>query len=407
MPVYSFLNDAVWIDTAAHEKGASMKNLTSNTETVVGGRRRCAAGKTAWLTLLALTMVWQVLLACSDQAPPPVETVRAIRSFEVGDPAAGMKRRFSGVVEAADTSSISFEVPGNVQAVNIEVGEAITKGQVLAVLDDRTFRMSVEAARAAVGRAEVERNDAHNELDRLRKAAEINPGAVSQRSIDQAETQFNSTRKNLRYHNAQLDLARRDLERTVLKAPFDGVVATRLVDPFQQVALGEVLFDLYVEGAMEAAISVPESEIDWVRLGLPATIRFPAFRDQNYDGTVSEISRVAGGANAFPVRVIIDTDNPRIRPGITAEVTLLLDEGQDETAYLIPTGALLAGPDESSGFVFVFDPATSTIKQTAVTFDGVRASSVIVRSGLQTVDIIATAGVSFLLDGQKVILGRR
>ncbi len=395
-------------------KALNMKNLIPKTETRLVDFRCFAAGSRSILTggrrfssLPVLVVLLTVILACSEQAPPPVETVRAIRTFEVGDPAAGMKRRFSGVIEAADTSSISFEVPGNVQAVKVEVGENITKGQVLAVLDDRTFRMSVEAARAAVGRAEVERNDARSELDRLRKAAEINPGAVSQRSIDQAETQFNSARKNLRYHNSQLDLARRDLERTVLKAPFDGVVATRLVDPFQQVALGEVLFDLYVESAMEAAISVPESEIDWVRLGLPGEIRFPAIPGQVFQGTVSEISRVAGGANAFPVRVLIDTDNPRIRPGITAGVTLLLDEGRDETAYLIPTGALLAGADESSGFVFVFDETSSSVKQTAVTFAGVRESSVIVRSGLQTGDVIAAAGVSFLRDGQKVILGSR
>jgi RND family efflux transporter MFP subunit len=391
-----------------------MKILIPKTETMLAHRRRVAGGLASILPgvrrfsgRLALVVALTALVACSEPPPPPAETVRAIRTFEVGDPAAGMKRRFSGVVEADDTSSISFEVPGNVLTVNVEVGENVTKGQVLAVLDDRTFRMSVEAAQAAVGRAEVERNDARSELDRLRKAAEINPGAVSQRSIDQAKTQFNSARKNLRYHQSQLDLVRRDLERTVLKAPFDGVVATRLVDPFQQVALGEVLFDLYVENAMEAAISVPESEIDWVRLGLPGEIRFPAIPGQVFTGTVSEISRVAGGANAFPVRILIDTDNPRVRPGITAGVTLLLDESREEAAYLIPTGALLAGPDEASGFVFVFDPATSAVKQTAVTFDGVRDSSVIVRSGLQTGDVIAAAGVSFLRDGQKVILDHR
>ena len=260
-----------------------MKILIPKTETMLAHRRRVAGGLASILPgvrrfsgRLALVVALTALVACSEPPPPPAETVRAIRTFEVGDPAAGMKRRFSGVVEADDTSSSSFEVPGNVLTVNVEVGENVTKGQVLAVLDDRTFRMSVEAAQAAVGRAEVERNDARSELDRLRKAAEINPGAVSQRSIDQAKTQFNSARKNLRYHQSQLDLVRRDLERTVLKAPFDGVVATRLVDPFQQVALGEVLFDLYVENAMEAAISVPESEIDWVRLGLPGEIRFPA-----------------------------------------------------------------------------------------------------------------------------------
>jgi RND family efflux transporter MFP subunit len=357
--------------------------------------------------LLAIGGLASLLLACSEQTPPPVETIRAIRAFEVGDPAEGQKRRFSGVVEAADASRISFEVPGNVREVNVEVGEEITKGQVLAVLDDRTFRMKGEAARAAVGRAEVELNDARSELERFRKAAEINPGAISPRLIDQAETRFNSARKNLRYHNSQLDLARRDLERTVLKAPFDGVVATRQVDPFQQVALGQILFELYVESAMEAAISVPESEIDRVHLGLSGEIRFPAIPNQVYKGAVSEISRVAAGGNAFPVKVIIETDNPRIRPGITAEVTLRLGDAEDGAAYLIPTGALLAGPDESRGFVFVFDPATSAVRETAVEFDGVRGSDVVVRSGLKTGDIIAVAGVSFLRDGQQVILSNR
>ncbi len=390
-----------------------MKILFANTEMMIVDRRRVAGlqkrtpATKRWPVVLVLAIAWPLLLACSEQAPPPVETVRAIRTFEVGDPAEGQKRRFSGVVEAADNSSISFEVAGNVHAVNVEVGQKVEKGQVLAVMDDRTFGMKMQAAQAAMGRAEVELNDARSELDRLRKAAEINPGAVSQRSLDQAETQFDSARKNLRYHNSQLDLTRRDLERTVLKAPFDGVVATRQVDPFQQVSLGQVIFELYAEGAMEAAISVPESEIDRVHLGLPAEIRFPALPDQVFNGTVSEISRVAGGANAFPVKAIVDSDNPRIRPGITAEVTLLLGENEDETAYLVPTGALLAGPDESNGFVFIFDPATSTVRKTAVAFDGVRESNVIVRSGLKTGDVIAVAGVSFLRDGQQVIRGNR
>ena len=357
--------------------------------------------------LLALLVVVLTLLACSEEVPVSVETVRAIRTIEVGDPAAGKMRRFSGVVEATDTSNISFEVSGNVQEVNVEVGQQVAKGQVLAVLDDGTFRMNVEAAQAAMGRAEVEMQDARSELERFRQVAEINQGAISQRSIDQAEANYQSARKTLRYNRSRLDLARRDLERTVLKAPFEGVVATRQVDPFQQVTLGQVLFDLYVESAMEAAISVPESEIDRVSLGLPSEIRFPAFREQVFKGSVSEISRVAGGANAFPVKVIIETDNPRIRPGITAEVTLLLDDDNEAAAYLIPTGALLAGPDDISGFVYVFDPKTSSVGKTAVEFDGVRGSNVIVNTGLKTGDIIAVAGVSFLRDGQKVMLSNR
>ena len=357
--------------------------------------------------LLVAFVMTATLLACSEEAPPPVDTVRAIRAIEVGDSEAGKMRRFSGVVEAVDSSSMSFEVPGNVQAVNVDVGEQVTTGQVLAVLDDRTFRTGVEAAQASVGRAQVELEDARGEVDRFQKAVEINPGAISQRLIDQAQARFNSAQKNLRYQNSQLYLARRDLERTVLKAPFDGVVATRQVDPFQQVALGQVLFELHVESAMEAAINVPESEIDLIQLGLPAQIRFPAFPDEVFTGTVSEISRVAGAANAFPVKVFVDSDNPRIRPGITAEVTLLLDDGNEGAAYMIPSVALLAGPDGYSGFVFLFDKATSKVTKTAVSFAGVSDSNVIVTDGIKTGDIIAAAGVSFLRDGQEVILSNR
>ena len=123
-----------------------MKTLYANTEIKIADRRRAAgaptivAGVKRRLALVVLAMVWPALLACGEQAPPPVETVRAIRSFEVGDPAEGQKRRFSGVVEAADNSSISFEVAGNVHEVHVDVGQKVENGQVLAVMDDRTFR---------------------------------------------------------------------------------------------------------------------------------------------------------------------------------------------------------------------------------------------------------------------------
>jgi RND family efflux transporter MFP subunit len=361
-------------------------------------------GATQRLGVLSLVVLVSTLTACSEQPPPPTETVRAIRTITVTEPASGRVRRFSGVVEAAVTSSVSFEVPGNVQEVNVDVGEKISKGQVLALLDERTFKLNVEAAQADVGRAEVELRDALNELERFQRIADQDRGAVSQRSLDQAEANYGSARNNLSYNTSRLNLAKRDLEKTVLRSPFDGVVAKRFVDPFQQVALGQKVFDLNREGAMEAAISIPESEIKKIYLGLPGEIRFPAIPEQVYKGTVTEISKVAGGANTFPVKVTIEADSPRIRPGITAEVTLLLANEQGETAYLIPIGALAPGGSESRGYVFVFDAETSTVKKTAIEYGDIRYSNIVVNKGLKAGDIIAVAGVSFLRDGQKVRL---
>lgn len=354
--------------------------------------------------VLPLVVLVSAITACREQLPPPIETVRAIRTITLTEPASGRMRRFSGVVEAADSSSVSFEVPGNVREVNVDVGERISKGQVLAVLDERTFQLNVKAAQADVGRAEVELRDALSDLERLQRIAGQDRGAISQRSLDQAEARYGSARNNLSYNTSRQNLVKRDLERAVLRAPFDGVISKRYVDPFQQVALGQKLFDLHMEGAMEAAVSVPESEIEYIYLGLPGEVRFPAIPEQVHKGIVTEVSKVAGGANAFPVKVTIEADNPRIRPGITAEVILLLGDEQGETAYLIPIEALAPGGSESKSYVFVFDPETSTVKKTAIESGSFRANNIVVKKGLRVGDIIAAAGVSFLRDGQKVRL---
>ena len=357
--------------------------------------------------VLPLIVLFSVLLiACSEPPPPPVETVRAIRTVTVSEPASGKMRRFSGVVEAADTSNISFEVPGNVQEVKVAVGESVSKGQVLAVLDERTYRLNVEAAEAGVASAKVALEDARRDLERQRRIAAQDRGAITERSMEQSEAAYASARQNLSYSTSRLNLAKRDLERTTLYAPFDGTIAERHVEPFQEINRGQKMFVLYVQGVMEAAISIPESEIDQVYLGLPGEVRFPAIAGQVHKGLVSEISTVAGAANAFPVRVTIDadTDNARIRPGITAEVVLLLGGDEGDEAYLIPVGALSPGGADGVNYVFVYDAETSTLRRTAIEDNGIRDSDVVVTSGLQAGDIIAVAGVSFLRDGQRVRL---
>ena len=377
-----------------------------NRMVLTAGARFNLRGASRRLGVLSIVVFVMAFMACSEEKPVPVETVRAIRTITLTEPASGRMRRFSGAVEAAESSSVSFEVPGNVLEVKADVGERISIGQVLAVLDDQNFKLNVKAAQADVGRAEVELRDALNDLERLQRIAAKDRGAVSQRSIDQAEARYGSTRNNLSYNTSRLNLARRDLERTVLRAPFEGIVSKRHVDPFQQVALGQKIFDLHMEGAMEAAIRVPESEINFIYLGLPANIRFPSFPDELHKGIVTEISKVAGSANAFPVKVTIEADNPAIRPGITAEVVLLLGDETGEAAFLIPVEALVPGASEPNAYVFVFDTKTTTVKKTAIEAGSFRANNVVVNKGLKAGDIIAVAGVSFLRDGQNVRLSR-
>ena len=344
------------------------------------------------------------LFACSQPPPPPIETIRSVRTITVSERASGKLRRFSGVVEAASTSSLSFEVPGNVREVLVEVGERISQGQVLARLDTRDFTLNVEAAQANMGQAEVNLADAEREYARLQSFVARDPGFVSRQAMDQARVNVDAAVQQVSYARTRLGMAERDLQRTDLLAPFDGVVTERQVDPFQEVSRGQKLFALHVEGAMEAAVSIPESEIKMVYLGLPGDIQFPALRGESFPGIVTEISSAAGAANAFPIRLTIQGDDPRIRPGLTTEVSMLLGDREEELAYLVPLNALGFGAGDEGDFVFLFDESSSTVQKTTVRHEGIRDDNVIIQRGLRAGDIVVTAGVSFLQDGQQVRL---
>jgi len=353
--------------------------------------------------LLGLSLLL-ALSACREAPPPPPERIRAIKTITVSEQAAGKIRQFSGVVEAADRSSISFEVAGNVREVRVDVGDRINKGQVLAVLDKRTYNLNVKAAEAEVGRAKVKLADKRNDLDRFQRINKQDPGAVSQAALDNSQAAVDGAINQVQFTKSQLKLAQRDLDKTVLRAPFDGVIATRNVEPFFEVARGQKLFDVFENTGMELAISIPEDAIDEIQMDQKGEIQFSVFADRTYNGKVTEISKVAGTANAFPIKLTIENPDQRIRPGMTARVTLLLSGDDEKAAYLVPLTAIAQRGDTTKGFVYIYDPQTSTVKKTQIESGSVRGNDVVIFGGVKNGDIVAVAGVSFFEDGQKVKL---
>ena len=355
-----------------------------------------------WRRLPLVLLLAGALVACEEEQAEVVERVRAIKTITVSERASGQQRKFSGVVEAVDTSALSFEVSGNVQALEAEVGDKIARGQVMAVMDEKTFRLNVESAEADLGRARADQAEKKTEFDR--QNALFKKGWVAKSAQEQALAAYESAQNQVRYSISQLNLAKRDLEKTQLMAPFDGVVAKRHIDPFAEVSRGQPIYDVYAEGAMEVKISVPESSINDLHLGLPAEVRFPTGRGLGLGGRVSEVGTQAETANAFPVKVALEQGNDGILPGMTAEVSLLLGGDDREQAYLVPISAIAPGEEPNKGYVFVFDPESSTVKRTVVAGGGVRDNQIVVTEGIRAGDIIAVAGVSFLADGQEVKL---
>jgi RND family efflux transporter MFP subunit len=345
------------------------------------------------------------LTACQKEAPPPKEVIRAIKTIKIEERASGHTRKFSGVVEPVDKSSLSFEVDGNVQDVLFDVGQEITQGEVIATLDPKTFNLDLDAAKAKLRRARAQLKEKDAEYKRYRLVNKESPGAVSQSEVDQARAAFESARENVSVGVSEVNLRNRDLTKTHLLAPFDGVIAKRHVEPFFEVKRGDPVYDVFIEGAMEVVSSIPETDIEGIYLGQNCSMVFPLDIQQTYNGVVTEIGRAAGTANAFPVKIKILTVDPRLRPGMTAEVTFQIKEAQHQNAFLVPVVAIAPGYNSRRGYVYVFDPQTSTVKRQPVSGPGiVEDNRLMVTEGLAGGEIIAVAGVSFLEDGQKVKL---
>jgi RND family efflux transporter MFP subunit len=342
------------------------------------------------------------LTACEEEAPEVVEQIRAIKTITVSEPGSGQLRRFPGLVEAVDTSILSFEVGGNTREVNVSVGDRVQEGQALATLDDTPFKLNVEAARAEVGRAKADLAESQNEFQR--KETLYKKEWVAKAAYDQAMAARDSSASQVSYTVSKLNLARRDLDKTVLRAPFEGVIADKYVDPFQEVARGEKVFEIYAEGAMQIVFVVPETSIGDIFLGLPAEVTFPAENVEALSGRISEVGTVASEANAFPVKVALLEPPDNVLPGMTAEVSLVLGDADESATFLVPVSAITPGDEPGTGYVFVYDPEASVVRKTPVKGGGVRDNRVVITEGIQGGDVIAVAGVSFLRDGQQVKL---
>ena len=349
-----------------------------------------------WLICIAVA-----LTACKEKQEI-IEVVRSIKTITVSEQPAEQTRKFAGQVAAVDSSGLSFQVGGQVASVAVDIGDRVKKGQVLAVLDPEPYQLDVDAIEAELVRARD--NVTKTKADYERQKRIFEQGAGAERFVEVAEYNYKAAKSAVNFQIAKLDLARRNLRKTKLVSPYDGVIAWRSVQPNEEVRVGQKILEINASGKMEVQLAVAETTVDRIYIDDPATITFPTLPGESARGRISYIGGAAVKANAFPVKVELIDPNEKVKPGMTAEAILTVKDKNRKPGYLIPIQALLPSPEPNRGYAFVYDPNTSTVKKTPVRARGTVDKKVIVDDGLTTGDIIAVAGVSFLADGMEVKL---
>lgn len=372
-------------------------------------RRERVSRRVVVSTLLAFAL----LVGCGQDAPPPELPPRAIQWERVSTATTGDTRVISGIVMAVSDTQLAFEVGGTVVSVEVNLGDAVKRNQVLVRLDPEPFELAVIDAQASLAEATALRESAR--ADAARTTALFDADVASRQELDRDIARRDARESQVKAAEARLNLARRDLRRSVLRAPFDGAISVRSVDRAMKIASGQTVFEMDSgESGLRVEVQMPETLIARVSQGDNVKVVFPSIGDQSrdiadrtFEAFVSEVGTRAGVGNAFPVRADLREPPPGLRPGMTAEVRFSIARAESELVvlegFMIPIAAALAELDDEFS-VFVFDRETSTVEKRSIQQGGVSDNQIAVLDGLREGEIIATAGVTFLRDGQQVTL---
>ena len=379
-----------------------------------------------WIGLLILAIV---LVAAGGGAwwwftrERPVEVeVATVTSRQAGAQAAVLNA--TGYVTARRRATVSSKITGKVVEVNIEEGMEVREGQILARLDDETQRAAValamaqaEAARRNVSESEVRLNEARIHLERITKlvgvgystAAEVD---AARAGVDSLEARIRAGREQVRVAERQIALERTNLDSTIIRAPFAGVVISKDAQPgemvspvsagggFTRTGIGTIV-DM---ASLEIEVDVNESYINRVRPDQAVTAVLDAYPDWQIPARVITTIPSADRQKATVlVRIGFLQLDPRILPDMGVKVTFLRDNEDAAPAArpvtLVPKSAVKTDGKQSYVFVVVNDRAD----RRAVTTGGTDGDRVEVIAGLNAGERVVVSPPSELSAGTLVV----
>ncbi len=289
---------------------------------------------TRWMVMKATVLLCLVALlgGCDSQAselsdeervvdPSPVETL-VLSTTEFTD-----SFQVLGSAEPVDTVQVSSDVPGKILNARVDEGDPVRSGQAL-------FRIDTETDEAGQQVLETQVEAAERELARLERLLE--EGLATEQQVDNARTELESARKNLRQSQVSLG-------RSTVTSPIDGFVSIRFQDTGEFANAGAPLVEIIDYSRIAVFAQVPESEIRHIEADpdIEVDVDIPAL-DATYRGTIERIAlRPSANTRTYTVEIHIDNEDLRIRPGMRTRAHFV--RATYEEAIVIPRDSILEG----------------------------------------------------------------
>ena len=314
-----------------------------------------------------------------QQAPANMQIPVETAEVTVGP----IQRRLTAVGSLRSNESVVIrpEIAGRIAAFKFDEGEPVTKGQPLVMLDDSVWRAEVEQAQAALGLAQANYDRAVDLLKRKAGTTKARDEAVAELRADQAA----------------LELAKARLDKTVIRAPFDGVVGLRKASVGDFVDVGKEIVNVEQIDPLKVDFRVAEVYVGAVKPGQKLDVGVDAFAGDKFTGQVYAIDPLIDeSGRSILLRARLPNPDRRLRPGLFARVSLVLNER--ESAIQVPEQALV--PQGQDQFVFKVTDGKAAFTKVEV---GIRREGMAeITAGLAPGDVVVTAGQLKIRDGVPV-----
>jgi RND family efflux transporter MFP subunit len=290
----------------------------------------------------------------------------------------------SGSIAPVVQATVKAKVSGQVEAMTVREGQDVAEGDVIARIETDNLQAEYDREMAAVDKARADLQLATLNRDKNRTLLEQR--YISQNTFDATESAWAGSVAQLKLAEAQARLAKIALDDAVIRAPFAGTIARRLVQPGEKVSPDSSVVTLVDLRQMLLEAAVPASEIPSVRTGQTARFRVGGFGDRTFEGKVQRINPItAEGSRAITIYVAVPNQDRALKGGMFAQGELTLEA--TDPVLSVPRAAV----HEEAGVPFVY------------TFAQGKINRVPVKLGLQADGATYVQIVDGLKQGQRVI----
>jgi membrane fusion protein (multidrug efflux system) len=288
-----------------------------------------------------------------------------------------------GSVEAGEEVTVVSEINALVKSLPFVEGRPVAEGTVLAQLDDAQLRAEAQRTAALL-------DQAHDRYDRVKSV--VDQGAGAPQDLDDAAAAVKVAEANAEVARAQLAKAR-------ITAPFDGIVGAKRVSPGAYLKIGDAITDLAQLSQIKVVFSAPERYLSKLSRGASVAVSTTAYPGYELTGTITVIDPVLDPSTRS-AEVIARVRNPggKFRPGMSANVSAVLSERMN--ALTVPNEAIFAEGNQTFVYIVKED---STVARAPLTLGTRLPDAVEVLSGLQPGARVVSAGHQKLFDGAKVL----